>query len=362
MKIPFSAVPVSKISRLTLAVSISTVLSTGCYQQQVHSPGENASETSSAEISEIQHPVAGKRVALSTLETFDHQALEINPDKVTHVVFMNIWDSYAGAGAEAQVAQLPDHYLQRSQQIWVQPEINVTRAQIAEFQGYYPDVTPLVLDQGFQLMQAYKVWQSPYHILLQGDKTLFAGDIAGLKRYLGEKDETKSDKAAAELSAAESTVAEQHPDEEKAFARTEPRKVYRKPGQGDVAPSFSGSTLKGTDLSLDKYLRTGQEKPVSLVFLDSLCPMPHFPGCEEKVTQLSKTISANPDRHWVGVMSSFYVDQNIASQFAERFGLTLPMVFDQDNQIFEQYGVHGTPYQIDISSQGVIESRGDVAR
>ncbi|WP_028300642.1 peroxiredoxin family protein [Oceanospirillum beijerinckii] len=338
---------IHQLTKTALAAGIASILLTGCYQQQVSSEFEATGVEASLQL--VQSGEQSVSI-LDQLKTFDDKALDIDHAKVTHLVFMNIWDSYTGAGAETQVAQLPEHYLQRSQQIWVQPEINVTQAQMAEFQDYYPDVAPLVLDQGFQLMHAYQVWQSPYHILLQGDKTLFSGDFAELKNYLGVTD-TKPAKS--EL------VAEVLAQEQ---ASLQPSKHYRKLAAGDLAPNFNGITLQGKAFSLDQQMAADKDKPVSLVFLDSLCPMPHFPGCEDKLNRLSQTISSARDRHWVGVMSSFYVDQSIASQFAERFSLTLPLVFDTGNQIFEQYGVHGTPYQIDINPQGVIQSRGDTLR
>jgi peroxiredoxin len=52
------------------------------------------------------------------------------------------------------------------------------------------------------------------------------------------------------------------------------------------------------------------------------------------------------------------VSEEIVQQFRAKFKLTLPLVFDADNQIYQSYGVHASPYQIDISRDGNIRSRG----
>lgn len=285
------------------------------------------------------------------LKTFQGDTIQLQKNKISHLVFMDIWASYGGEGAETDVAQLPEHFLKSSQQIWVQPEINVTPAQMAEFQGYYPQVTPFVLDKSFKLMRANGVWQSPYHVLREGDKTLYAGDFSGLKRYLNIAEGTES---------TNNQITQSTEGSEAQEKSAKANKTYQKLNIGDIAPKFMGTTLKGKTIDLQQPLNSLDNKPVSLVFVDSLCPMPHFPGCEQKLAQLNKNISASPNRQWIGIVSSFYVDQDFVSGFSERFQLQLPLIFDQDNQIFEQYGVHATPYQIDISRNGTIQSRGDL--
>lgn len=284
----------------------------------------------------------------SELKNYRGDEIHLDADKMTHLVFVNVWDIYEGSGDEAGVASLPAVFLQESQQVWIQPQINVTRAQLVEFQQYYPQVKPLVLDEAFGLMRSNDVWQSPYHVLKQGDKTLFSGNLSDLKRYLNVTDVVDEDVTAQTGSPEnEVVVTPEHHD---------------KLEIGDVAPLFSREALSGQTRSLKTLMEKAPDGRVSLVFLDSLCPMPHFPECEAKIAQLNQEISADTQRTWLGVVSSFYVDPSFVSQFAERFELHLPLVFDQDNRIFSQYGVHATPYQIDISTTGLIEYRGDNIR
>ena len=88
--------------------------------------------------------------------------------------------------------------------------------------------------------------------------------------------------------------------------------------------------------------------------------MPHFPNCEAKLGQLNELINTNDSRQWLGVVSSYYVNEEYAQQFAEKFSLKLPLLFDHDNSIFKSYQVYASPYHIKVNRQGVIESRSDL--
>ncbi len=128
-----------------------------------------------------------------------------------------------------------------------------------------------------------------------------------------------------------------------------------KPLPGDSAPAFSATSLKGNTVNLEQY----RGQPVSLVFLDSLCPMPHWPDCESQLAKVQKLSARDQKNQWVGVVKGFYVDQAWVKTFAERWQLEFPVIWDQDNKIFSTYKVFGNPYQIWVDEQGRIQSRGD---
>lgn len=129
-----------------------------------------------------------------------------------------------------------------------------------------------------------------------------------------------------------------------------------KPLPGDSAPAFSATSLKGKTITLDRY----RGQPVSLVFLDSLCPMPHWPDCEGQLAKVQKLAARDQKNQWVGVVKGFYVDEGWVKSFTERWQFEFPIIWDQDNSLFSTYKVFGNPYQIWLDEQGRIESRGDV--
>lgn len=120
----------------------------------------------------------------SDLKSFTGEIISLDKNKITHLVFIDLWKSYEGDGDEVMVAALPDIFLQQSQQIWLQPEFNVTKAQLLAYQQAYPQVKPLILDSGFDLMQSFGVWGSHYHILLKGGKRIFSGSARALQAYI----------------------------------------------------------------------------------------------------------------------------------------------------------------------------------
>lgn len=285
----------------------------------------------------------------SDLKTFTGQPIKIDKEKTTHLVFIDLWRSYEGQGDEKIIASLPTSYLTQSQQIWIQPEVNVTKAHLVDFQQYYPQVTPLVFDQKFALMRALKIWQSPYHVLIKEDKQIFSGDASALLAFITNNN-----------SVPKNSIVQIIPPKltPKEFVKSKPMSNAKKPMAGDKAPYFSATTLTGTSITLDTILlKLDNEQPLNLVFLDALCPMPQFPGCEGKLKALNTLIERDSSRQWIGVINSYYVNDEYAQDFAKKFALKFPLVFDHDNTIFRAFDVYASPYQIKIDRHAMIKSR-----
>ena len=284
----------------------------------------------------------------------------LDKSKITHLVFIDIWRSYNGAGDEAMLDKLPKSFLQTSQKIWLQGEFNVTETQLSQFQQFFPNASPLILDKGSKIMRAFNVWQSPYHVLLKEDDVIFSGDGQSLQKYVGKlyEPETKHNdyKNSDKLLSKKEKMEEYIKSENTSIKLSSKGPI--KPLIGDLAPVFSQKTLNGGTVSLMKSLKNN--KPISIIFMDSLCPMPHYPLCEEKLAKVNKLVKSDHSRNWIGVISSFYVDQNIAKTFAEKFALNLPLIFDIDNVIFKAYDIYATPYQVNVNTSGLIATRSDI--
>lgn len=300
-----------------------------------------------------------EKIKLSHLHTFDGQPLIFKQGQLTHLIFQEIWSSYEGQGEESRVVFLPKIFMDNSQQIWVQPEMNVTKAQLTEYQGYYPQVTPLVLDRGFGLMRSLGGWELPLHVILKNGKKVFSGSGEELTTFSKEHFSslaTMKEWLQADVTVYERRIAKGGKNKPIKFTISEAGKPrYYKPEKGDQAPLFIAETMAGENISLTGL---SYNKPLSLVFVDSLCPMPHFPSCETKLEDLNKLVASDTSREWLGIVSSYYVNKEIAQQFRDKFQLRMPLVFDTDNQIYQSYGVHASPYQIDINREGIIKSRG----
>lgn len=276
-----------------------------------------------------------------TMTTTDGKQIQLNEQPRRHLVFMDIFASYLGQGAELQVQQLPDSFGQHYPLVWVQPHLNVTRAQLEEFQQLFPAIRPMVLDDELQWMQHFKVWSSPYHVLMRDGEVEFAGDYSALRQYL---------------------KLPPVPDPVLVNATPMPGSVdgfdYHYLEPGDAAPSVEVTTMDGQRINLANWYRHNQGGRI--VFLDSLCPMPHFPGCEQQLQQLSQQLKQS-DQGWLGVVSGFYVSPDVVQDFLQRFDLSLPVVFDHGNQLFGQFGVLATPYVVEVDRQGHLAQRQSLA-
>jgi hypothetical protein len=274
---------------------------------------------------------------VSTMVTTTGERIEVEQQARLHLVFMDIFASYSGLGAELQVAQLPTNFVRAYEQVWVQPHFNVTPAQVAEYQQLFPQVKPIVLDDGLQWMQRFSVWASPYHVLMRDGEVEFAGDYTELRHYLQLEPQP------------DPTVADSSP-----VALDADTMDYHHLKPGDAVPMGTVTTMNGERIKLATWYKNNQG--ARIVFLDALCPMPHFPGCEQQLQQLSLQLKQAPGK-WLGVMSGFYVDEALVQGFLQRFDLSLPVVFSPKNELFAQFGVLATPYVIDVGPEGTLRQR-----
>ena len=217
--------------------------------------------------------------------------------------------------------------------------------------------------RGFSLMRSLGGWDLPLHVILKDGKKVFSGSGDALtelsKEHFSSAAVMKNwldSSLRADLSVPEKSIIKENKQKVVKFTIAKAGKArFKKPEKGDQAPLFTAKTLAGNTVSL---IGLSYSKPVSLVFVDSLCPMPHFPGCEAKLEALNELVAADTSREWIGIVSSYYVNEEIAQQFRDKFQLKMPLIFDTDNQIYQSYGVHSSPYQIDINREGAIRSRG----
>lgn len=101
-----------------------------------------------------------------------------------HLVFVDIWQSYAGNGPEPHVAALSQSFQQQASTVWIALDINVTPAYVQDYQQAFPTSKPMLIDTGHKLMRRYQLWQTPAHVVLKDGETLFAGNGKALETWL----------------------------------------------------------------------------------------------------------------------------------------------------------------------------------
>lgn len=100
-----------------------------------------------------------------------------------------------------------------------------------------------------------------------------------------------------------------------------------------------------------------EHQQADLIFIDALCPMPHFPGCEDFIESLAKTYSADQHNSYL-IFNTLYVDAETVARFADKNHLTLPVVIDTNMNFHRQFSIHATPYQVVVTPSGEVTYRG----
>jgi len=271
--------------------------------------------------------------------------------KMKHLVFIDVWQYFSDQQTPLTdwlSAQNSEEY----QVQYVQPNINVTRDILAQAQQAFPVLGDLYLDENYQLMRQYGVWQMPYHVILQNDQTVFKGNDTDLARYLVAEQLINQEQLTAVHHLLQDLTHENKPQPSQTqFVKQAP---VARVDENDIAPNFKGHTLSAEPINLNSRLTNLQaDEHLSLVFVDSLCPMPQFAGCEASLARLAK----RKDNNTLIVVNGYYVDEHHVKQFIAANKLSQPVLWDQHNHIFNQYGVLATVTEIRINKNGRVIRR-----
>ena len=117
------------------------------------------------------------------------------------------------------------------------------------------------------------------------------------------------------------------------------------PTVGSVPPAFSGVTADGAKVSLADYAG----KPMWLTFGASWCP-----DCRSEVPDVEATYQAYKDRGLVVLGVFISEGASDISSYAQRAGLTFPIVVDERTAIASAYRTMGIPTHFFIGADGKI--------
>jgi len=124
--------------------------------------------------------------------------------------------------------------------------------------------------------------------------------------------------------------------------------AFSPPVAGTAAADFTATTMDGQRISLDDDLKG--KKPVLLIFWATWCEV-----CKEKFPEVETLYQAYGDRvQFLAVNVGINDTPDDVKAFAERRGLRVPMVFDEDSEISVTFWVNMTPMNVLIDREGVI--------
>lgn len=113
-----------------------------------------------------------------------------------------------------------------------------------------------------------------------------------------------------------------------------------------LAPSFSGTTMDGAQVSLGDYAG----KPVVLVFMASWCG-----PCREEAPELELFYQQNQERAALLAIAVSDTEEDISAFMTEN-GLTFPLMLDGDS-VANAYGVSAIPTTVVVDPDGRIAKR-----
>lgn len=119
--------------------------------------------------------------------------------------------------------------------------------------------------------------------------------------------------------------------------------------RGRRVPKFSTIDISGQSVSSDSILGT----PTALLFVS--------PDCSTCTVSLEELKPLVKDLRWDLVVVCGGAGDD-CRQVALDYGLTVPVIADEDDVLKRLFEISGTPSAVRISAQGVIESHGEPAR
>lgn len=115
---------------------------------------------------------------------------------------------------------------------------------------------------------------------------------------------------------------------------------------GDPAPDFELTSLEGETMRLSQF----KGQPVLLTFGASWCP-----DCKIEAPLLQELHEARPEL--VILLVDSKENPNTVQRFADDFGITHPILLDQDGKIMELYQVFAIPTELFIDANGIIKAK-----
>ncbi|MFQ5576854.1 MAG: redoxin domain-containing protein [Anaerolineae bacterium] len=119
------------------------------------------------------------------------------------------------------------------------------------------------------------------------------------------------------------------------------------PYPGAIAPDFTLNTLGGEAVTLSQL----RGKPTLINFWATWCP-----PCREELPVLQATFAARGDElNFLAV--DVREDKGTVQPFAERLGLTFPILLDRKGEVSTLYQVRGIPTTLFVDARGVVVNR-----
>ena len=115
---------------------------------------------------------------------------------------------------------------------------------------------------------------------------------------------------------------------------------------GSAAPDFELTALTGETIRLSQF----QGRPVLLSFGATWCP-----DCRAEAPLIEALHKSQPDL--IVLLVDIKEEAGIVQGFADEFGITHPILLDQDGKVSEGYQVFAIPTELFIDKDGIVRAK-----
>lgn len=304
--------------------------------------GENRAKTGAADL-------IGQPGPARTLKTINGETIDLLSFYGNTPVYLKFWATWCVPCRQ----QMPgfeetfQEYGDKVKVIAVNTGFNDSEKAIREYQKKIPMLMPTVIDDG-TLAGDLNLTVTPMHVLISRD-----GRIA----YIGHKDGEQLHAALKAVIAQTPQAKVPQSDAAKAAKNTEAAYVK--------TPKFNvGDTVKGlTFTTLDNQtapLNGTSEKPKALVFLAPWCES-YLAESRPKMAQNCERVRKQVDAlinstalDWYGISSNLWVNKQEVADYQKSTGTKLPLIYDNDGELFRAFSVRQIPTIILIDKSGKV--------
>jgi peroxiredoxin len=122
---------------------------------------------------------------------------------------------------------------------------------------------------------------------------------------------------------------------------------------GSAAPAFSLQDTAGKTQSLADY----KGKIVVLEWINPDCP---FVQRHYKLKTMTSLADKNKDVTWLAIATGNTADADKLKSFADKNGITYPILLDSDSAVAKAYGAKTTPHMFIIDKEGKLAYAGGI--
>ncbi|MFC6631845.1 TlpA family protein disulfide reductase [Microbulbifer taiwanensis] len=318
------------------------------FSQTIYAGGEDYSAEGERRAKSAGESLIGTPAPQLKIEDIDGTTIDLAQVYGEKPVYIKFWATWCVPCRE-QMPGFEDIYKEygdKIQVVAVNTGISDSLKSVTVFREKIGMTMPIAIDDG-KLARAFQLRVTPQHLLI--DKN---GEFA----YFGHKDDKEFHKAL------DRVVTEEFSGK----TLRNPTFVPKDSGYtvGDRVPDVSFSTID--EKSLNFKFNTPSSKKIALVFFGPWCEWylektePKTSKACTQVRELLESKSKESNVQWVTVSTNLWSSVSDLEDYRKSYGTTMPIVFDEDGDLFKQFGINQIPTIAVIDPDGKVSLKSSI--